>query len=74
MKIVKLKNVVTFQKNFIEIDDAVLYKRCRVQLHRKGIKLRDEVLGKLIATKKQRVCKRNDFIVAEMDAKFGGYG
>jgi len=70
----KLKELVNYRKNFIEIIDNKKYKRCRVQLHRRGVKLRDEVFGSEIKTKKQRLCKPNDFIVAEMDAKFGGYG
>ncbi|SEH04174.1 restriction endonuclease subunit S [Candidatus Venteria ishoeyi] len=74
MEIVKLKEVVKYRKQFIKIKDDESYKRCRVQLHRRGIKLRDEVFGSEIKTKKQRLCKENDFIVAEMDAKFGGYG
>jgi len=71
---VKLCEVVTYRKQFIEIDDQETYKRCRVQLHRRGVKLRDIISGSNIKTKKQRLCKSDDFIVAEMDAKFGGYG
>jgi very-short-patch-repair endonuclease/restriction endonuclease S subunit len=74
VEIVKLRDVAKYRKQFIEIDDNETYKRCRVQLHRRGVKLRDTVSGSEIKTKKQRVCKENDFIVAEMDAKFGGYG
>jgi type I restriction enzyme, S subunit len=71
---VKLKEVVSYRGNFFVIDDDISYKRCRVQLHRRGVVLRDVILGGEIKTKKQRLCKTNDFIVAEMDAKFGGYG
>jgi type I restriction enzyme, S subunit len=74
VEIAKLKDVVNYRKQFIEIDDDTKYKRCRVQLHRRGVKLRDKIFGANIKTKKQRLCKANDFIVAEMDAKFGGYG
>jgi len=72
--IVKLREVVTYRKQFIEISDQESYKRCRVQLHRRGVKLRDITSGSNIKTKKQRLCQADDFIVAEMDAKFGGYG
>lgn len=71
---VKLSEVLKHRKSFITISDDVEYKRCRVQLHRRGVELRDKVLGSAINTKKQQVCKTGDFIVAEMDAKFGGYG
>src|SRR5262249_54105928 len=50
------------------------YKRPRVQLHAKGLVLRDEVPGALIKTKKQQVCSAGELLVAEIDAKVGGYG
>lgn len=39
-----------------------------------GIVLRDLVLGAEIKTKKQQVCRAGEFLVAEIDAKLGGYG
>ncbi len=73
-KNIKLGEVITHRKEFITIDDAVEYKRCRVQVNRKGVVLRDEVKGLAINTKKQQLCKAGDFLVAEIDAKVGGYG
>ena len=67
-------DILTHRKDFVEIDDISHYKRCRVKLHAKGIVLRDEVEGALIKTKSQQVCRTNDFLVAEIDAKVGGYG
>lgn len=72
--LVPLGEVLQHRKEFIEIDDFVTYKRCRVQLHAQGIVLRDQVPGAEIKTKKQQVCKANEFLVAEIDAKLGGYG
>lgn len=72
--IVKLKEVLHQRKGFISIDDAQIYKRCRVQISGKGVVLRDKIIGKEIKTKKQQLCKANDFLVAEIDAKVGGYG
>ncbi len=72
--IVSLKEVLTQRKESILIDDSLLYKRCRVQVQAKGVVLRDEVIGKEIKTKKQQLCKKDDFLVAEIDAKVGGYG
>jgi type I restriction enzyme, S subunit len=72
-KIEKLGNVVTHRKEFITIDNSVEYKRCRVQVNRKGVVLRDIVKGIAINTKKQQVCREGDFLVAEIDAKVGGY-
>jgi type I restriction enzyme S subunit len=71
---VKLGEVLTHRKEFILIDDFQTYKRPRVQLHAQGIILRDEVPGALIKTKKQQLCHEGDFLVAEIDAKVGGFG
>jgi type I restriction enzyme S subunit len=45
-----------------------------VKLHAQGIVLRDAVTGAEIKTKKQQVCKAGEFLVAEIDAKVGGFG
>jgi len=72
--IVPLAEAVTHRKEFIEIDDSLTYKRCRVQLHAQGVVLRDEIGGALLKTKTQQVCRRDEFLVAEIDAKMGGFG
>jgi len=72
--LVELADVLTQRKDSIIIDDKKIYKRCRVKVRGQGIVLRDEILGKDIKTKKQFLCKENDFLVAEIDAKVGGYG
>lgn len=72
--LVDLSMVLKQRKEFITIDDTREYKRCRVQVQAKGVVLRDVVLGKEIKTKKQQLCKKDDFLVAEIDAKVGGYG
>src|ERR1051325_8718340 len=71
---IKLSEVLKHRKEFITIEDRIEYKRCRVQVNRKGVVLRDIVKGVAINTKKQQVCKEGDFLVAEIDAKVGGYG
>lgn len=71
---VALGEVLTHRKEFIQINDLETYKRCRVQLHAQGIVLRDSVAGVEIKTKKQQVCQAGDFLVAEIDAKVGGFG
>lgn len=71
---VPLGDVIVYRKEFIQINDLETYKRCRVQLHAQGIVLRDAVTGAEIKTKKQQVCKAGDFLVAEIDAKVGGFG
>lgn len=71
---VRLGEVIRHRKGSITIDDATTYKLCRVQLHRRGVVLREHRAGSEIRTKKQQVCQAGDFLVAEMDAKVGGYG
>lgn len=71
---VALGEVIKHRNQFIQIDDIQNYKRCRVRLHAQGIVLRDIVLGAEIKTKKQQVCQTGEFLVAEIDAKIGGFG
>lgn len=71
---VALGEVVEHRNEFFEIDDLSTYKRCRVKLHAKGIQQRDAVPGAMIKTKTQQRCRANDFMVAEIDAKVGGFG
>lgn len=71
---VQLSDVVHHRKEFVEIDDTQMYKRCRVQLRAQSVVLRDDVSGIEIKTKKQQVCSANEFLVAEIDAKLGVYG
>ncbi|MCB9138783.1 MAG: restriction endonuclease subunit S [Caldilineaceae bacterium] len=72
--IVNLGQVIRHRKEFIVLDDLTEYKRCRVQLHAKGVILRDVIHGSDIKTKKQQVCRSGEFLVAEIDAKLGGFG
>lgn len=72
--VVPLRTVLTQRKEAITIDDDTLYKRCRVQWYGDGIALRDTVPGRVIKTKKQYPCRPDDFLVAEIDAKDGGFG
>jgi len=71
---VRLGEAAAYRKDPVTIDDLATYKRPRVQLHAQGVILRDEILGAAIKTKKQQVCHTGDFLVAEIDAKVGGFG
>jgi type I restriction enzyme S subunit len=71
---VALGEVIDHRKDFIIIDDLETYRRPRVQLHAQGIVLRDVVPGAQIKTKKQQVARAGEFLVAEIDAKVGGFG
>lgn len=70
----RLGEVLHQRKEFITLDDLAIYRRPRVQLHAQGVVLRDEVPGGQIKTKQQQVCRAGDFLVAEIDAKVGGFG
>lgn len=72
--VVPMRRFLRQRSEFVEIDDAVSYRRPRVQLHGRGIVLRDTVFGSEIRTKRQQVLRDGDFIVAEIDAKVGGFG
>ena len=72
--LVKLGELIAHRKEFITIDDLKSYKRCRVRLHARGIVLRDIIFGSEIRTKRQQECRSGEFLVAEIDAKVGGYG
>lgn len=71
---IALGEVIAQRKGFIRIDDAQTYKRCRVQWRGQGVEMRDEIIGTKIKTKSQQVCRAGDFLVAEIDAKMGGFG
>jgi type I restriction enzyme S subunit len=71
---VNLGRVLAHRSEFTTIDDTQQYLRCRVQLHAQGIVLRDRVEGGIVKTKKQQLCQAGEFLVAEIDAKVGGFG
>lgn len=70
----RLGDVISYRKEFFTIDEATRYKRLRVQLYARGIVLRDEVYGNEIKTKEQQPARAGELLVAEIDAKVGGFG
>jgi len=71
---VKLGKVIEHRNEFITIDDLTIYQRVTAKLHARGIVLRDYIEGGRLKTKEQQLCKAGDFLVAEIDAKVGGFG
>jgi len=71
--LVPLGRALRYRKEFITIDDLKSYKRCRVQWYGQGAIIRDQVPGSEIKTKQQQVCKPHELLVAEIDAKEGGF-
>ena len=70
----KMEQFLRLRKKFFEIKDAEEYQLVTVQLHSRGIRERSRLLGSEIKTKKQQRVKAGDLMVAEIDAKVGGYG
>ncbi|NLJ37477.1 MAG: hypothetical protein GX432_01795 [Candidatus Atribacteria bacterium] len=72
--VVKMERFLQNRKEFFTINDNIEYKLVTVQLHARGIHERSRLLGSEIKTKKQQRIKAGDLLVAEIDAKVGGYG
>lgn len=70
----KLSQFLKLRKEFFIIKDSEEYQLVTVQLHARGIRERSRLLGSEIKTKKQQLIKAGDLLVAEIDAKVGGYG
>jgi hypothetical protein len=70
---VPLSEALRQRRETIVIDDLTTYRRCRVQQWGLGAVLRDEVQGAAIKTKVQQVCRADQLLVAEIDAKVGGF-
>ena len=73
-RVARFGEFLTQRKRALVVDDFARYKRARVQLHGKGIVLRDVVLGSEIKTKQQQAARPGEMLVAEIDAKVGGFG
>ena len=72
--VVQFSQFLIEDKEYIIISDDERYKRVTVKLHGGGIVLRDEVYGRDLKTKKQHIAKAEQVLVAEIDAKVGGFG
>jgi len=71
---VSLGEFIQLRKDYIILEDDEQYRRVTVRLYSKGIELRDVILGAAVKTKRQYPIKAGDLVVAEIDAKVGGYG
>ena len=61
------------RKEFFQLDDGE-YQLVTVQLHGRGVCERTRLPGSAIKTKRQQHVRAGDLLVAEIDAKAGGYG
>lgn len=69
-----MSSFLRLRKEFFAIDDVEEYQLVTVQFHARGIKERKCVVGAEIKSKRQQRIKVGDLLVAEIDAKLGGYG
>lgn len=72
--LIKMGQFLRLRKESFIIDDTEEYQLVTVQLHARGIRVRSRLLGSEIKTKKQQRVKAGDLLVAEIDAKVGGFG
>jgi type I restriction-modification system DNA methylase subunit/restriction endonuclease S subunit len=70
----ELRKLITPANGTITIEDATRYKLLTCKLHGQGVVFREYTRGEDIKTKSQQVVKENQLLVAEIDAKNGGYG
>lgn len=65
---------LTHAPNFFTIEDDKEYQLVTVKLHGKGVVSRCYMKGAQIKTKEQQRINTDQFLVAEIDAKFGAFG
>ena len=71
---VELGEVAEHVKRTVTLTDDDEYLRLTIRLRGQGIGVRDRVPGTRIKTKKQFLVRPDDLVVAEIDAKVGGFG
>lgn len=72
--VVRLRTVAKHRSEWVSIADGREYQRVTARSRNQGIELRDRVLGEQIKTKRQQLVRAGDLLVAEIDAKVGGFG
>lgn len=72
--VMRLRAVARQRRDWIKLDDESEYTRVTARVRNQGVELRDRLLGAKIRTKRQQVVRANDLLVAEIDAKVGGFG
>jgi type I restriction enzyme, S subunit len=69
-----MSEFLTHTSKFFIIEDNHDYQLVTVKLHGKGVVPRSIMKGAQIKTKEQQQIYKDQFLVAEIDAKFGGFG
>ena len=71
---VRIGEFLKRNKEQVQIEDGVLYKRPTIRINGNGISLRDEVDGKNIGTKNQFRIYKDQFLLSKIDARNGAFG
>jgi type I restriction enzyme S subunit len=71
---VRIGDFLKRNKEQVQIEDGVLYKRPTIRINGNGISLRDEVDGKNIGTKNQFRIYKDQFLLSKIDARNGAFG
>ncbi len=71
---VRIGKFLKRNKEQVQIEDGVLYKRPTIRINGNGISLRDEVDGKNIGTKNQFRIYKDQFLLSKIDARNGAFG
>lgn len=70
----ELSTLLKRSKNTITLKNEDTYRRLTIQMHGKGVKLRDEVKGTKIGTKRQFLIEDGQLLISKIDARNGAYG
>jgi type I restriction enzyme S subunit len=71
---VRIGEFLKRNKEQVQIEDGVLYKRPTIRINGNGISLRDEIDGKNIGTKNQFRIYKDQFLLSKIDARNGAFG
>lgn len=72
--VVRLRAVAKHRSEWVSVADDREYLRVTARTRNQGVELRDRVSGDKIRTKRQQLVRSGDLLVAEIDAKVGGFG
>jgi hypothetical protein len=68
---VPLRELISRRPSNVRVKEDVKYRRPRVQLHFRGARVRDEVIGSEIGSKQQTTICANDLLFSRIDAHNG---
>jgi len=71
---IRIGDFLKRNKERVQIEDGVLYKRPTIRINGNGISLRDEVDSKNIGTKNQFRIYKEQFLLSKIDARNGAFG